>query len=197
MIAITTSATTMNRRALSFLTVISTASLMVTFFLANMTANYGVHKNDALSFQAPHLQRRNGTSSPPKAEEGSVPRRNLSEVGDVTINGGRTTQQLQQQQSQEQKDQKENKDNRPSGVVYQYIEPPPINMTARSLLSAQFPNLASLDAASTSTALCGIVKDAEPYLDEWYVESRSFHVELKIMCMDTLPRHIENSYLSP
>mmetsp|Transcript_8950 Transcript_8950/g.19374 ORF Transcript_8950/g.19374 Transcript_8950/m.19374 type:complete len:519 (+) Transcript_8950:251-1807(+) len=73
----------------------------------------------------------------------------------------------QQQQQQQQQEQSKNKDNRPSGVVYEYIAPPPINLTARYQLSAKFPNLADLDTASTSTALCGIVKDAEPYLDEW------------------------------
>ena len=57
------------------------------------------------------------------------------------------------------------KDLRPSGVVYQYIEPPEINMTARVELLHQFPNLA--DLFTSKTALCGIVKDSESYLDEW------------------------------
>ena len=75
------------------------------------------------------------------------------------------------------KDKDKNADKRPSGVVYEFIPPPPINATARALLRTQFPNLADLDqpasspssssSASSSTALCGIVKDAEAYLDEW------------------------------
>ena len=57
------------------------------------------------------------------------------------------------------------KDLQPSGVVYHYIEPPEINMTARVELLHQFPKLA--DLFTSKTALCGIVKDSEPYLDEW------------------------------
>jgi len=95
-------------------------------------------------------------------------------IGSKIIN----TQQLRQVQQQPQKEeQTTNNDNRPSGVVYEYIAPPPINMVARSLLSAKFPNLANLNTTSTSTALCGIVKDAEPYLDEWvdYYFGLGFH----------------------
>eukprot|EP00580_Thalassiosira_gravida_P015164 CAMPEP_0201657598 /NCGR_PEP_ID=MMETSP0494-20130426/788_1 /ASSEMBLY_ACC=CAM_ASM_000839 /TAXON_ID=420259 /ORGANISM="Thalassiosira gravida, Strain GMp14c1" /LENGTH=434 /DNA_ID=CAMNT_0048134467 /DNA_START=60 /DNA_END=1364 /DNA_ORIENTATION=- len=165
--------------ATSLLVTVSTASLLVTLFLSNTTANYDIHNNDALSFEAPHLQ-----------GEGTAPRRNLSEVvgaGNSTKNKNvplrqpcnSTAQQLQEaqqrqdaqyqqlQQQQQQTDATKNKDNRPSGVAYEYIPPPPINVTARCLLSAEFPNLAQLDAAPTSTALCGIVKDAEAYLDEW------------------------------
>ncbi|KAL3809303.1 hypothetical protein ACHAXA_009427 [Cyclostephanos tholiformis] len=69
---------------------------------------------------------------------------------------------------EERPKKKEQKDLRPTGVVYEFIPPPPINATARARLRRQFPNLADLDrSALTSAALCGIVKDAEPYLDEW------------------------------
>eukprot|EP00584_Thalassiosira_punctigera_P004521 CAMPEP_0172539972 /NCGR_PEP_ID=MMETSP1067-20121228/11068_1 /TAXON_ID=265564 ORGANISM="Thalassiosira punctigera, Strain Tpunct2005C2" /NCGR_SAMPLE_ID=MMETSP1067 /ASSEMBLY_ACC=CAM_ASM_000444 /LENGTH=448 /DNA_ID=CAMNT_0013325741 /DNA_START=146 /DNA_END=1492 /DNA_ORIENTATION=+ len=185
----------MNRAALSILTIISTASLLVTLFLANITANYDTHRSDALSFEAPHLQHSgNNNSSMLKNGNDASPRRNLSEVEDSTNDENNIVgtgaqegsqqisrpftsshrkgskmndkQQVQQQQQQQQ-EQSKNKDNRPSGVVYEYIAPPPINLTARYQLSAKFPNLADLDTASTSTALCGIVKDAEPYLDEW------------------------------
>jgi hypothetical protein len=79
------------------------------------------------------------------------------------------------------KDKDKNTDERPSGVVYKFIPPPPINATARALLRTQFPNLADLDqpasSSASSTALCGIVKDAEAYLDEWvdYYFGLGFH----------------------
>lgn len=163
----------MKKGTLSILTIISIASLMVTFFLAQTTAKYEIDKNDALSFAAPHLQANNNQVDA---------RRNLSEAENAT---GETeeTQIIIQQPPQsdalnnnqlivgkkklKEEDQSNNSDNRPSGVVYQYIPPPPINITARSLLSSQFPNLVNLDDTTTSTALCGIVKDAEQYLDEW------------------------------
>lgn len=157
-----------------------------------------MHTNDALSFQAPHLQLQqvnNGTattSSPYLLKNGEdrMSRRNLSEAENSTIGGVETrkplhqqyvstgggvgvsktkTMQLQQQQQQNKQQEQQNNDNRPSGVVYKYTPATPINMTARSLLSKQFPKLANLDddTASTSTAICGIVKDSEAYLDEW------------------------------
>ena len=167
----------MKKGTLSILTIISIASLMVTFFLAQTTAKYEIDKNDALSFAAPHLQTNN------QVDDAIISRRNLSEAENST-GAIDDTQIIIQQPPQsdalnnnqmivgkkkllKEEDQSNNSDNRPSGVVYQYIPPPPINITARSLLSAQFPNLVNLDDASTSTALCGIVKDAEQYLDEW------------------------------
>ena len=145
----------MKSSIISLLTIISIASLVVTFFLVQTASRYDVNKQDTLSFAAPHLQQRNSNDSP---------RRNLSEVMNTTISDGVEIPMIQPQKQEEEN----NSDNRPSGVVYQYIRPPPINMTARSLLSKQFPNLANFhDAPTSSTALCGIVKDAEQYLDEW------------------------------
>eukprot|EP00581_Thalassiosira_minuscula_P016395 CAMPEP_0183716150 /NCGR_PEP_ID=MMETSP0737-20130205/10159_1 /TAXON_ID=385413 /ORGANISM="Thalassiosira miniscula, Strain CCMP1093" /LENGTH=425 /DNA_ID=CAMNT_0025945369 /DNA_START=99 /DNA_END=1376 /DNA_ORIENTATION=+ len=154
----------------SFLTIVSTASLIVTLCLAHGAAKYGIlQKNDALSFQAPHLQA--------EAAGAMLSRRNLSESY-ISGNGFRNVMseserrmklrkmQAWQQQQQQKQEKLSTDDNRPSGVVYQYIIPPPINMTARLSLYAQFPNLPDIDAP-VSTALCGIVKDAEPYLDEW------------------------------
>ena len=164
----------MNKSTLSLLTILSIASLTVTLFLANTTAKYDMHTNDALSFQAPHLQNNNATST------AAIPRRNLSEAEDNATDDGRVndivskTQQVVFRSSQKKSGQPppppeiNESDNRPSGVVYQYIPPPPINITARSLLSSQIPKLVNIDAPITA-ALCGIVKDAEPYLDEWYV----------------------------
>ncbi|KAL9180266.1 hypothetical protein ACHAXT_008236 [Thalassiosira profunda] len=152
----------MKRAALSLVIVAGTASLLITAFLLQTTAQYDMHSNDALSFQPPHLQGGNVTgSSLQKESEGVVPRRNLSEAGDAAA-GGETKQDPKQEEANTN-----NSDNRPSGVVYQYIPPPPINMTARTGLSSQFPHLADLAAGPTSAALCGIVKDAEAYLDEW------------------------------
>lgn len=157
----------MKKSTFSILTIISIASLMVTFFLAQTTAKYEIDKNDALSFEAPHLQTNN------QVVDDTVSRRNLSEVAKSTGATGKTPDALNNNQmivgkkKSKEDDQSNNSDNRPSGVIYQYIPPPPINITARSLLSAQFPNLVNLDDTSTSTALCGIVKDAEQYLDEW------------------------------
>ncbi|KAL7514592.1 hypothetical protein ACHAXN_011919 [Cyclotella atomus] len=78
------------------------------------------------------------------------------------------------------------KDQRPSGVVYNYIEPPPINLTARAQLHTQFPNLA--DLSSSKSSLCAIVKDAEPYLDEWidYHFGIGFHT---IYLIDNSEKH--------
>ena len=79
------------------------------------------------------------------------------------------------------------KDKRPSGVVYQYIEPPSINLTARDqILAPQFPNLANLSSAKSS--ICAIVKDAEPYLDEWidYHFGLGFHT---IYLIDNSEKH--------
>jgi hypothetical protein len=78
------------------------------------------------------------------------------------------------------------KDQRPSGVVYNYIEPPPINITARAQLLTQFPNMADLSSAKSS--LCAIVKDAEPYLDEWidYHFGLGFHT---IYLIDNSEKH--------
>ena len=165
----------MKKGTLSILTIISIASLMVTFFLAQTTAKYEIDKNDALSFAAPHLQTRN------QVDDAAIPRRNLSEAETATSETDEThiiqqppqsnalnnNQMIVGKKKLKEEDQSNNSDNRPSGVVYQYIPPPPINITARSFLSSQFPNLVDLDDASTSTALCGIVKDAEQYLDEW------------------------------
>ncbi|KAL7539505.1 hypothetical protein ACHAXR_009374 [Thalassiosira sp. AJA248-18] len=166
---------------ISLLTIVSSASLIVTFFLANVTAKYDIHNNDSLSFEAPHLQQNDGSSLLKNKNEGAIPRRNLSEADGLTETHNITQQgpprqtvayvseksgdkkNLQQEQKQTET---VNNDNRPSGVIYQYIPPPPINMTARALLYKQFPNLAK-PGASTTSAICGIVKDAEPYLDEW------------------------------
>lgn len=164
----------MKRYTRSLLTIASTASLLVTCFLAQITAKYDVHNIDAISFKAPHLQHRNVSTASShflndNGDEavGVVHGRNLSEA-EVSQQQDQQDQQDQQELEQEW-EQTKNSDNRPSGVVYQYIPPPPINMTARARLSTQFPNIANLDttATVTSTALCAIVKDAEPYLDEW------------------------------
>jgi hypothetical protein len=70
--------------------------------------------------------------------------------------------------------------------VYQYIEPPPVNLTARAELLSQLPNLA--DLLSPGTSLCAIVKDAEPYLDEWidYHFGLGFHT---IYLIDNSEKH--------
>ena len=167
----------------SLLIALSAAFLVITFFLANTSKKYDIiHKSDALSFEAPHQQ-------------SDSPRRNLSEAGagaedgNAYYGGKETSQILTHQQlnpppkvyqpqsstktnTQQlqvlslSKEEKEKNNNRPTGVVYEYIHPPPINLEARALLSKQFPNLADINA-TTSAAICGIVKDAESYLDEW------------------------------
>mmetsp|Transcript_19097 Transcript_19097/g.41347 ORF Transcript_19097/g.41347 Transcript_19097/m.41347 type:complete len:452 (-) Transcript_19097:1107-2462(-) len=180
---------TVNKPMRTVLTILSIAFIVVTIFFAQTTAKYDTHKSDARSFEAPHLHHNTDSSSLLENEEDSMPRRNLSEPEDSMNDGAGTTKIIQQgpkvfvstpnsgsitiepppqqQHGQQQQEQTGNNDNRPSGVVYNYIPPPPINMTARSLLSKQFPKLANLNSTSTSTAICGIVKDAEQYLDEW------------------------------
>lgn len=171
------------RTMLSFLTVVSVASLTVTLLLAQATdkRTLDMKSNDALSFRAPHLQQSDGAPATGPIsltrDEGELPRRNLSEAeGNATAPTADRVQTIKasfgnkggarQRQQPKQQQQGENKDQRPSGVVYQYIPPPEINATARTLLHSQFPNLADIDS-KVSAALCGIVKDAEPYLDEW------------------------------
>lgn len=161
-----------------FVTTISAVSLVITFFLLSSAHKHDFHHRDALSFEAPHLQRNE-----------LRPRRNLSEAGDATNkqleerfvkSNDRIIESMKDEEAKKlvkpnwgmkepdkQPENPERRDNRPSGVVYEYIPPPPINMTARSLLATQFPHLANLNATTTSTALCGIVRDAEAYLDEW------------------------------
>jgi len=170
-----------------FFILISFATCMIGAFV---THNMATVSNDRDSFSAPHLQLRHNNSvslillgtSADKSE-----RRNLSEPeGGHTMSAPRinvTELKEKAEQSYEQKAQKEQlqsktddikvsqSNNRPSGVVYEYIEPPPINLTARAQLSNKFrfglPDLTNNDTNNTSTALCGIVKDAEAYLDEW------------------------------
>ncbi|KAL7529484.1 hypothetical protein ACHAWF_002998 [Thalassiosira exigua] len=143
---------------LSLLTILSTASLVITLVFTQITANDDVHKNDALSFEAPHIQY--------ESERREIPRRNLSEAGAGGLANDAGAQKSDPKARAEKLQQKQ-KDQRPSGVVFQYIPPPSINETARALLSSQFPKLADLDSAANSAALCGIVKDSEAYLDEW------------------------------
>ena len=184
-----------------------------TLFLLSTTSKIAFQNDDAIMFLPPHPQisRRNSTtttedaSSLENSEADGMTRRNLSE-SESALNSSSSVvrveeketqypplslELLQRQQQQQPAEPETTSDNRPSGVVYQYISPPPINMTARSLLSTKFRHLADLSTTSTSTALCGIVKDAEPYLDEWidyhfglgvhtiYLIDNSKHHELK------------------
>lgn len=138
------------------------------------TAKYN-SSHYAESFRAPHL----------RAAEGSFSRRNLSEANmtmtnDPTVlieskskaDDAKGADQIASDpepappRSAKKADQSKNSDNRPSGVIYQYISPPPVNLDARVGLQGKIRNLVDLNNA-TSTALCGIVKDSEPYLDEW------------------------------
>ena len=121
--------------------------------------------NDQLSFSAPHLQlRQNDASSLSRnlsePESHQSPELNITELKEKA-----------EQAYEEKKQQQQQSNKRPSGVVYEYIEPPPINLTASAQLSNKFrlglPDLTNTNINSTTTALCGIVKDAEAYLDEW------------------------------
>ena len=187
------------KASLSLLAALSAMGLLSTLYIAATAASYS--GGNAQSFDdAPSLL--------PSAEEGAA-RRNLSEdaTGNSTIalplpspmddagHNNRTgllrgqgqprveEKPPEQQRPQEhtlEEDKDKDRDKRPSGVVYQFIPPPPINATARALLHSQFPYLADLDqpaSSASSTALCGIVKDAEAYLDEWtdYYFGLGFH----------------------
>lgn len=150
----------------------SLCSLLVSICVSSYFAAYWTNKagvslertkiNDQLSFGSPHhlqlLRHNNDTSS---ASLG---------VGAATSNLSGTTE--PPQNPAQNSSNISNK--RPSGVVYQYIEPPPINLTARAQLIAGHKFRLGLSDLSknnqtntTTTALCGIVKDAENYLDEW------------------------------
>ena len=149
----------------------------ISIFLTQMAAisHDQTKVNDQNSFSDPRLR----SSLVATADSNNV-RRNLSEPEEplaqpaamnVTKIGEKAQQKYEEkQQSKTEDKQKKQSDNRPSGVVYEYIEPPHINLTARAELSNKFtlglPDLSSTNT-NTTTALCGIVKDSEAYLDEW------------------------------
>jgi hypothetical protein len=188
---------------------------MIAAFLTHMASTSREQNiiNNRRSFAAPHLQLRHNETvslsllgantannndrrnlSEPEGGPLSSPRINVTELKE------KAEQQYEQKKQQEQQESKtnDNKDNqsnnRPSGVVYEYIEPPPINLTARAQLSNKFrfglPDLTNTNAnnTTTTTALCGIVKDAEAYLDEWvdYHFGLGFHT---IYLIDNSPKH--------
>ena len=167
-------------RSVHLLVIFSVASMIVTLTLtqSTSTAKYS-SSHDAESFQAPHLR-----AFPPAASvDGSFSRRNLSEANitmtndpkvliESKVDNAKGADQIASDtkssppQSAKKAEQSKNSDNRPSGVIYQYIPPPPVDLEARAGLRGKIRNLVDLNNA-TSTALCGIVKDSEPYLDEW------------------------------
>eukprot|EP00986_Skeletonema_menzelii_P006874 scaffold2612_cov132-Skeletonema_menzelii.AAC.10 len=185
-----------------FMLSIATTCMMATFLTKMAGISHEQSKiNDQSSFSAPRPQLRHKNESALVLSAGGTVgnevRRNLSEpegqalpsqVLNVTELGMKAEQKFEQKKRQEQKQS----DNRPSGVVYEYIEPPPINLTARAQLSNKFrlglPDLATDNTNNPSTALCGIVKDAEAYLDEWvdYHFGLGFH---SIYLIDNSKQH--------
>jgi hypothetical protein len=159
----------MRKAALRLLAVLSAMGVVITLYLAaTVAASAKKWEGDAPSFDAPWSNdgpRRNLSDA--TADGDVVNRTELRDANRTEVPSGKDTPMGKEQTNE-----------RPSGVVYEYIPPPPINVTARAMLRHQFPNLADLDkSAMTSTALCGIVKDAEPYLDEWvdYYFGLGFH----------------------
>lgn len=163
------------------------ASILVTFIL-----NVSLIKGKTKSYVPPQLSNFQSSAVNRTDREAALKlRRNLSES---PVNNQSTAGKLvgsvnsigppppapKETQKPEQKDQ------RPSGVVYNYIEPPPVNLTARAQLLPQFPNLADLFVSKSS--ICAIVKDAEPYLDEWvdYHFGLGFHT---IYLIDNSEKH--------
>ena len=162
-------------RSVHLLVIFSVASMIVTLTLTQSTSNAKnkTTSHDAESFRAPHLQ----------AIPSAFSRRNLSEAN-MTMTSDPIESKVDDakgadpvasnpkpaprppQSDNKKAEQSKNSDNRPSGVIYQYIPPPPVNLEARAGLQGKIRNLVDLNNA-TSTALCGIVKDSEPYLDEW------------------------------
>jgi hypothetical protein len=168
----------MNVRIRNFIKVAIAASLLLTVVSFVTITSYAVDETSTeyLTFLPPSLAnhssrtRSNETFTEYKDDS---PRRNLSEYSSPAYNQSNIDKAISGVQDpplsppeKEFPPEQLNSDKRPSGVVYQYIPPPPINLTARSILSSQFPQLANL-SSPTSAALCGIVKDAENYLDEW------------------------------
>eukprot|EP00804_Cyclotella_cryptica_P019693 CCRYP_016480-RA/>CCRYP_016480-RA protein AED:0.02 eAED:0.02 QI:88/1/1/1/1/1/2/578/284 len=169
----------MNMGIRDFIKVAVAVSLLLTLISFVTTTSYAVDNTNTeyLTFVPPHsasqLSKRGNETTTEYKDDYS--RRNLSEYSSSENNRSITNNVLtilgnedsapatpENQPPPEQS----NSDKRPSGVVYQYIPPPPINLTARLQLSSQFHQLANL-SSPISTALCGIVKDAENYLDEW------------------------------
>jgi hypothetical protein len=165
------------KAALRLLAVLSAMVFAITVYLAAIVASHG--GSDVPNFDAPRSD--DGSSR----RDLSGGRGNGTADGDVVVvvvdvaNDHRTESPLDVGNATESPPMTAGADEvrggkderRPSSsgtVVYEYIPPPSINVTARARLRRHFPLLADLNqSSSTSTALCGIVKDAEPYLDEW------------------------------
>ena len=207
--AATTSIRPIRLRSIRTLFMISILlTCMMAAFLTQMAgmSHEQTKMNDQSSFAAPHLQLRHNNDSSLSLSLGVTAdneiRRNLSEPEgslpsqaiNVTELGEKAAQKYEEKKQQEQQQQQQQQsNNRPSGVVYEYIEPPPINLTARAQLSNKFrfrlPDLTHTNTnKNTTTALCGIVKDAEAYLDEWvdYHFGLGFH---SIYLIDNSDKH--------
>eukprot|EP00573_Skeletonema_grethae_P006358 CAMPEP_0201692944 /NCGR_PEP_ID=MMETSP0578-20130828/5702_1 /ASSEMBLY_ACC=CAM_ASM_000663 /TAXON_ID=267565 /ORGANISM="Skeletonema grethea, Strain CCMP 1804" /LENGTH=454 /DNA_ID=CAMNT_0048178401 /DNA_START=59 /DNA_END=1423 /DNA_ORIENTATION=- len=171
------------------------------FFMTNAASmSYEQTKiKEQSSFSAPHAQIRHNNDSSLSFATGDTAsnevRRNLSEpegrpLPSQALNNTELKKKAEQKYEEKKKEeQPQQSNNRPSGVVYEYIEPPPINLTARAQLSNKFRlGVPDLTNTNTSTALCGIVKDAEAYLDEWvdYHFGLGFH---SIYLIDNSDKH--------
>jgi hypothetical protein len=172
-----------------FIKIAIALSLAVTFTLLMTISTAAVDNKEQASFQAPHVANQHISSGNEASD--ATPRRNLSEstIEELKNHGpppAPEDEAVDLPEPPNQVTKPTQKDMRPSGVVYNYIEPPPVNLTARSALSAQFPNLANFSAPLSS--LCAIVKDAERYLDEWidYHFGLGFHT---IYLIDNSEKH--------
>ncbi len=185
-----------------FMVSIAVSCITAVFLTNTASISYEQTKiNDQSSFTAPRPQIRHNNNSSLSVSIGDTAdnevRRNLSEPEgrplpsqalNITELGEKAEQKYEEKKKQEQQQQQQS-NNRPSGVVYEYIEPPSVNLTARAQLSTKFRlGLPDLTNTNTSTSLCGIVKDAEAYLDEWvdYHFGLGFH---SIYLIDNSDKH--------
>lgn len=127
-----------------FIKIAIALSTVVTFTLLVTISTAAVDNKEQASFQAPHLANQRVTSGIEVSD--AMLRRNLSESTTKDHSSkialiNRVPQPAPEDEvvelpeSAKQVTKPTQKDMRPSGVVYNYIEPPPINLTARLALS--------------------------------------------------------------
>ena len=175
----------------NYLTSMASVSLEQTKLNEQLSFEPPTSHNDAVESIATDDSRRNLSET--MIQQSPTPQLNITEIKGKAEQ--RYEQKIEQQQQEPNKDNQSSTNRGPSaGLVYDYIEPPPINLTARAKIPNNkfrlgLPDLTNTNNLNnTTSALCGIVKDAEAYLDEWvdYHFGLGFH---SIYLIDNSDKH--------
>lgn len=175
----------------NYLTSMASVSLEQTKLNEQLSFEPPTSHNDAVESVATDDSRRNLSET--MIQQSPTPQLNITEIKGKAEQ--RYEQKIEQQQQEPNKDNQSSTNRGPSaGLVYDYIEPPPINLTARAKIPSNkfrlgLPDLTNTNNLNnTTSALCGIVKDAEAYLDEWvdYHFGLGFH---SIYLIDNSDKH--------